>query len=369
MKDARLKPYRASKGPGCKRLWYEVHTDGWICGDFVQPSELPPGGLKYPVVAAGELTPWPYAFVREPTIEYAIKNGEVTELRDILKGFGFGVEGNVEISGTKYFKTAEGTLVPKRAAVIAGRISKLGGVEIKDGTLWPLGFVSGRNTWAHNTPSRSKQTRIGKVERYTPFQLRGLSGRGKSLYYRFDDAGWLAAEDVRIVSEAPPPDGITADEKWIDIDTSQQIITAYTGRTPVFATLVSTGRFGPSQTVKGEYRIWAKVAAIAMDNTDEDLDELETATTNEAAVDAGAEVERKLYSLHDVPWTQFFFESFALHGVYWHDRFGNRRSHGCVNLSPADARWLYDWTEPRVPEGWWAVHTGPNEKGTLVRVR
>ncbi|EFK95834.1 ErfK/YbiS/YcfS/YnhG family protein, partial [sediment metagenome] len=114
------------------------------------------------------------------------------------------------------------------------------------------------------------------------------------------------------------------------------------------------------------YRIWAKVAAIAMDNTEEAIE------ANEALelADAGAPLEEvNLYSLRDVPWTQFFFESFALHGVYWHDRFGNRRSHGCVNLSPADARWFYEWTEPRVPDGWWAIHPVEKTEGTLVHVR
>ena len=112
-----------------------------------------------------------------------------------------------------------------------------------------------------------------------------------------------------------------------------------------------------------------------MDNTDEELEEeVESEEAVEAveAVEAAAEgtdEERRLYSLHDVPWTQFFFESYALHGVYWHNGFGNRRSHGCVNLSPTDARWFYDWTEPAVPEGWWAIHTTEENPGTLVRVR
>jgi hypothetical protein len=45
----------------------------------------------------------------------------------------------------------------------------------------------------------------------------------------------------------------------------------------------------------------------------------------------------------------------ALHGTFWHDRFGRRASHGCVNLSMADARWLFDWAPPRLPSGWSAI--------------
>ena len=49
------------------------------------------------------------------------------------------------------------------------------------------------------------------------------------------------------------------------------------------------------------------------------------------------------YYLEDVPWTMYFDEKRALHGAYWHNGFGYARSHGCVNLSVGDSRWLYDW--------------------------
>jgi lipoprotein-anchoring transpeptidase ErfK/SrfK len=104
-----------------------------------------------------------------------------------------------------------------------------------------------------------------------------------------------------------------------------------------------------------------------MDNTDEELEEMDA----DAGVqeDAGTSEAPHLYSLHDVPWTQFFFENYAIHGVYWHDGFGNRRSHGCINMSPTDAKWLYEWTEPKVPQGWWAIQSSPENRGTLIHVR
>jgi lipoprotein-anchoring transpeptidase ErfK/SrfK len=49
------------------------------------------------------------------------------------------------------------------------------------------------------------------------------------------------------------------------------------------------------------------------------------------------------YLLEDVPWVLYFDKARAMHGAYWHDGYGLPRSHGCVNLSPADAHWLYDW--------------------------
>ena len=63
---------------------------------------------------------------------------------------------------------------------------------------------------------------------------------------------------------------------------------------------------------------------------------------------------------------QRFTEGYALHGAYWHDKFGKVRSHGCINLAPPDAAWLFEWTEPHVPMGW---HGARNmNHGTLVYI-
>jgi hypothetical protein len=71
------------------------------------------------------------------------------------------------------------------------------------------------------------------------------------------------------------------------------------------------------------------------------------------------------YSIEDVPWVQYFQGSYALHGAFWHDNFGYVRSHGCVNLAPEDARTLFSWTEPKLPEGWHGAFAAP-DKGTRV---
>jgi lipoprotein-anchoring transpeptidase ErfK/SrfK len=75
------------------------------------------------------------------------------------------------------------------------------------------------------------------------------------------------------------------------------------------------------------------------------------------------------YAIEDVPWVMYFHRGYGLHGAFWHTSFGRVRSHGCVNLTPADAQWLFDWTSPRLPAGWAAVFPTAYEPGTLVRVR
>jgi hypothetical protein len=66
---------------------------------------------------------------------------------------------------------------------------------------------------------------------------------------------------------------------------------------------------------------------------------------------------------------QYFAAGFALHTAYWHDVFGEARSHGCVNLSPIDAHRVFSWTDPPVPPGWHGVNAGPDTPpGTTVNI-
>lgn len=76
------------------------------------------------------------------------------------------------------------------------------------------------------------------------------------------------------------------------------------------------------------------------------------------------------FELRDVPWIEYFASGYALHGAYWHDSFGIPRSHGCVNLSPVDARVVFLWTEPHVPPGWQGINIGTDMgEGTAVVIR
>ena len=114
----------------------------------------------------------------------------------------------------------------------------------------------------------------------------------------------------------------------------------------VYATLVSSGlRQWP--TAKGLFRIHTKITWGPM---------------------SGREGKPDFYSLEDVPWSMYFFEDYALHGAYWHDGFGYQHSHGCVNLAPLDAKWLYDWTTPVVPQGGAGATAPKAAPGTWVWV-
>jgi hypothetical protein len=68
------------------------------------------------------------------------------------------------------------------------------------------------------------------------------------------------------------------------------------------------------------------------------------------------------YDVAEVPWTMYYRSLYAIHGAYWHNNFGKKQSHGCTNLAPADARWLFYWSDPEPPDGWHSVR----RNGTYV---
>jgi lipoprotein-anchoring transpeptidase ErfK/SrfK len=126
---------------------------------------------------------------------------------------------------------------------------------------------------------------------------------------------------------------------------------AYEGDAPVFATLVSTGIGRPGSalaTPEGVFRLRSKHLAATMDNLEH--------------------TEVVPYSYEDIPLVQYFTERVALHAALWHQRFGHPASHGCVNLTPADAARLFSFTSPHLPAGDTEVWTR-DQDATVVRVR
>ena len=176
----------------------------------------------------------------------------------------------------------------------------------------------------------------------------------RPLFWQIGDGEWVLADQLNEVHVVEPPPGVltefrtvtTANDQWIDVDVGEQVLVAYRGSRPVYATLISSGRGSP--TPLGNYPIWAKVASMDMANQD---------------------YEDSPYLVQGVPWVLLFQGHNALHGAYWHNRFGNRKSHGCVNLAPHDARWVFEWTGPMLPKGWTGYLPSDLDKSVMVHVR
>jgi lipoprotein-anchoring transpeptidase ErfK/SrfK len=180
-----------------------------------------------------------------------------------------------------------------------------------------------------------------------------LTGRKTTIggvTYEEAAGGFWVLSSPLVAAKPEIPSDLAPNEKWIGVDLTRQTLIAFEGKKPVFATLISSGRRNTQDKEKdfptptGTFRIGEKHITTTMDG--------------DVASDGP-------YSIEDVPWVQYFQGSYALHGAFWHDNFGYVRSHGCVNLAPEDARTLFAWTEPKLPDGWHGVFAQP-EKGTRV---
>jgi lipoprotein-anchoring transpeptidase ErfK/SrfK len=132
------------------------------------------------------------------------------------------------------------------------------------------------------------------------------------------------------IATAPPfpptvtlaPSSIDSNVHWIDIDLTQQTLTAYAGETPVRTMLVSTG-LPRTPTPVGRYQIQTKLRYDDMSGPG--------------------------YYLPAVPYVMYFYGGYGLHGTYWHTNFGHPMSHGCVNLPTSEAEWLFYWAAVGTP--------------------
>jgi lipoprotein-anchoring transpeptidase ErfK/SrfK len=112
-------------------------------------------------------------------------------------------------------------------------------------------------------------------------------------------------------------------EKWIDIDLSDQVLTAYQGDTAVRYFIISSGK-SSTPTVTGSFRIYSRTELQDMSG--------------------GSKAAGDYYFQADVPWVQYFYQDYAIHGAYWHHMFGTPIGHGCINMRVEESRWLYEWT-------------------------
>lgn len=146
------------------------------------------------------------------------------------------------------------------------------------------------------------------------------------------------------VELAPIAPDVPRNQKWIEISIEDQELTAYQQGQVVLRTKISSGlplnrelEPGelPTETPLGDHFI--KVKTVSRHMGEERFTD---------ALDSGA--------YPGVPWVCFFDkDGYSLHGTYWHNNFGNRMSHGCVNMRSQDARWIYRWALPEAsPEEW-----------------
>jgi hypothetical protein len=325
-------------------VWVAIVPRGFVCARDVRPTSLPPAGETFPIVAPGAFLPGAYYdVVIDGTPAYAraddIAAGEPRSLlstKVMVRS-----RGEVEIDGFDYQRTNKG-LVPS-SELVPLEPSMWVGLDLRaQPAPWPMAFVQPD----HPALVRARPERDALV-------VAQLAPRAvvwvRSAVPEWIEIGadrWVHAGELRQVTVAPPPPGVVGDAPWIDIDLDEQTLVAYRGAVPVYVTLVSTGRRRGTTPV-GLYRIVAMAATTGM----------------AAEADLAAQ-----YDVGEVPWALRWKKGLYLHAAYWHDRFGNQKSHGCVNLSPRDARAIYEWVTPAPPPGWSELEIDPAD-GVVVRIR
>jgi lipoprotein-anchoring transpeptidase ErfK/SrfK len=156
-----------------------------------------------------------------------------------------------------------------------------------------------------------------------------------TFYFIYDDlwkaAYYANAENLRLIPAeevAPLSASVPNDYKLIEVNLKAQRVTAYEGDLPVRVMRTSTGtKYNP--TPKGWFKTFYKRSSRHM---------------------AGGNPAAPEYDLPGVPWVTYINDSgVSFHGTYWHNDYGTPHSHGCINLTPSDAKWLFRWTTPNVP--------------------
>jgi lipoprotein-anchoring transpeptidase ErfK/SrfK len=172
----------------------------------------------------------------------------------------------------------------------------------------------------YNSPKTGKS-----VAKYEVIQIYQVAQADGYEWYLIGPNAWVSShKSRRVVVDTTKPEGVTGN-RWIKIDLANFTLSAYEDGELVFATLVSTG-LPPMYTRPGLFQIYERYEASPM-------------------FGATRADRSDYYYLEAVPWTMYYDDTRGIHGVYWPIILGYNQSHGCVNLAPGDANWLYAWAK------------------------
>ena len=277
----------------------------------------------------------------------------------MVKGFYVAVDREFNWNGRPWYKTTKGLVAPAdRFWVTNG--SEFHGAELDGEHLalpvgWTYGWQKARPKYTLD-PATGRMQAAGTLEYRTLVPLTGKDIKvGGKRYVESKDGFWVLASQLRITEPGPPPTDLAPNERWVDVNLASQTLVVFEGTRAIYATLISSGKENKQdkekdhRTPTGDYRVREKHVTTTMDGD-------------------GTAAGDLPYSIEDVPYVMYFHKAFALHGAFWHSNYGTQMSHGCVNLAPLDAKWVFMNTEPRLPEGWHGVWATAEHPGSRVIV-
>lgn len=198
------------------------------------------------------------------------------------------------------------------------------GIAFSHTPVHPFGWMVG-STVTFSVPGPNAPETGNRLNPYDVVQLYESATVGGWQGFRIGPQEWVEAYFVAVVDpDTTPPAGVQG-VSWISVNLQEQTVAVYDQRQLVYATLASTGAPG-TWTRPGLFQVVERLE-------DDDMQAASTRNSSDA------------YFLEDVPWVLYFDGGRALHGAYWHNRYGFPHTHGCVNLAPVDAHWLFNWAE------------------------
>jgi lipoprotein-anchoring transpeptidase ErfK/SrfK len=182
-------------------------------------------------------------------------------------------------------------------------------------------FIDQANS--HTSPSLESPVTGNHYYRNTVVQIFDTKQGNQEDWYQIGINEWVERKSIRKVTiNTKPPTGVTGD-RWIEVNLYEQTLSVYDKGQLIFGTLIASG-MDPFFTRPGTFQIQTKKETEKMTGASEaDLSDY--------------------YYLDKVPWTMYFDGARALHAAYWRAMYGYPQSHGCVNIAPGDAHFIYNW--------------------------
>ncbi len=276
-----------------------------------------------------------YARLKDLIDVYSAPSMNSPIVRNVGDGFLFStLNYSIESEGRIWYEMNYGEWVRAEDLTLT-KASEFTGMEIHNTLERPFGWMVA-DYWYSLEPGAEPPADAVKLPRYTFLEVYDAVEDDEGwLWYNIGGGRWMRQTYVSLVDPNQRPEGVGANEYWVEIDLYEQTFAAYEGDRMVYAGLVSSG-LNRWPTWEGLFQVWDRHLKTKM---------------------SGAEGKIDYYFIEDVPHTMFFDNDIALHGAFWHDRFGYKHSHGCVNMPPRDAEWVFYWSEGAPNDLYVWVHT------------
>ncbi len=188
---------------------------------------------------------------------------------------------------------------------------------------YPIGWQ--RRAWYFSDapgvfPAETDYTDARRIPRETLFYIYQSVEAAGEVWYLIAPGEWMRAQFIAVLQLPIRPDGVSG--RWIALDLYEQTLVALIDDRPIFATLISSGYY--LETTWGLFHIYARTAAMTMRGP------------------PGANPPEYVF---ETSWVLFFNGHQGMHAMPYHNNFGMKRTHGCVNVPPGDEEWLWNWVD------------------------